>query len=77
MAMRTTGGKYTGMIDAILEVIPYQRFSHTFKFMNFDDPPCMVIFELESVEGGTQFSMSLEALPLGTKTAKQRLSGAK
>ena len=38
LAMRTTDGKYTGVVGEILEFDPPHRFVHTFKFTNFDDP---------------------------------------
>ena len=77
LAMRTADGKYTGVVGEILEVIPHKRFSHTFRFTNYDDPPCKVIYELEEVEGGMTFTLSIEDLAEGTKTAKNMLQGGK
>lgn len=77
LAMRTADGKYTGVVGEILEVIPLKRFSHTFRFTNFDDPPCKVINELEEVDGGVQFTLTIEELTPGTKSAKQMLQGGK
>ena len=37
LAMRTPDGKYTGVVGEILEVIPYEKFSHTFRFTNYDE----------------------------------------
>jgi len=74
-AMRTPDGKYTGVVGEILEVIPGKRFSHTFKFTNFDDPPCKVICDLEEADGGTLFTLTIEDLPAGTKTAKDMTRG--
>lgn len=75
MAMRSADGKYTGVVGEILELVPHKRFSHTFRFTNFDDPPCKVIYELEAVEGGVNFTLSIEDLTEGTKSAKQMLQG--
>lgn len=75
LAMRSADGKYTGVVGEILEVIPYERFAHTFRFTNFDDPPCKVTYELEEVEEGVQFTLTIDDLPGGTKTAKQMLQG--
>lgn len=73
--MRSRNGKYTTVIGEILEFDPPRRFSHTFRFTNFDDPWCKVIYDLEEVEGGVQFTMTLEDLPTGTKTASQMKQG--
>lgn len=75
IAMRTVDGKYTGVVGEVLEFEPMRRFSYTFRFTNFDDPECRVINELEEVEGGVQYTLTIEDLPEGTKTAKQMLQG--
>ncbi|MCB9880422.1 MAG: SRPBCC domain-containing protein [Planctomycetes bacterium] len=77
LAMRTADGKYTGVVGEILEFDPPRRFAHTFRFTNFEDPPCKVIYSLEEVAGGVQFTLEIEDLPPGTKTAKQMLQGGK
>ncbi|MEE8106047.1 MAG: SRPBCC domain-containing protein [Planctomycetota bacterium] len=59
----------------ILEVVPPKKFSHTFRFTQLDDPPCRVIYELEQVPEGVQFTLTIEDLPYGTKTAKQMQRG--
>lgn len=75
LAMRSPDGKYTGVVGKVIEVIPHQRFSYTFRFTNFEDPECIVINDLEAVEGGVQYTMTIEQLPTGTKTAKQMMQG--
>lgn len=77
IAMRSSQDKYTGVVGEILEFDPPRRFAHTFKFTNFDDPACRVIYDLEQVEGGVQFTLTITDLPLGTKTAKQMVQGGK
>lgn len=77
MRMRTKNGKYTGVVGTVLEHDPPRRFSHTFKFTGFDDPECTVIHDLEEVEGGVQYTIRAENLPVGTKTAKQMQQGSK
>ena len=76
LAMRTPDGKYTGVVGRVLEVVPMKRFSHTFRFTSFDDPECTVIYDLEPGDGGVQFTLTIEDLPTGTKTAKQMTQGA-
>jgi uncharacterized protein YndB with AHSA1/START domain len=75
LAMRTPDGKYTVVVGEILECDPPRRFSHTFKFTNHDDPYCQVTYDLEEVEGGVAFTLTISDLPVGTKTAKQMLQG--
>jgi uncharacterized protein YndB with AHSA1/START domain len=77
LAMRTPDGKYTGVVGEVLEVVPHRRFRHTFKFTNYDDPECVVTYELEPAEGGVQFTLTIDDLPEGTKTAKQMMQGGK
>ncbi len=73
--MRTPNGKYTGVVGEILEVNPPYRFSHTFRFTNLNDPPCRVTYELKEVDGGTEFTLISDAVPVGTKTEKQMAQG--
>jgi len=77
LAMRSPDGKYTGVVGQILECEPPHRFAHTFQFTNFDDPPCKVIYTLEEVAGGVQFTLEITELPTGTRTAKQMMQGGK
>ncbi len=73
--MRTPNGKYTGMIGEVLEFDPPRRYAHTFKFTQYDDPPCKVIYDLKAVEGGVEFTLTCEDMPAGTKTAKDMSRG--
>lgn len=74
--MRTADGKYTGVVGEILAWDPPHRYGHTFRFTNLDDPPCNVFYDLKEVEGGVEFTLTAEGVPVGTKTAKQMTSGA-
>ena len=53
--MRSINNKYVGVVGEVLEVDPPYKFSMTFKFTNFDDPPCKVTHLLKEVEGGVFF----------------------
>ena len=77
LAMRSPDSKYTGVVGEILEYDPPKRFSHTFKFTNYEDPPCTVIYDLEESAGGVQFTLTVADMPQGTKTAKQMVQGGK
>lgn len=73
--MRTINNKYVGVVGEVLEIDPPYRYSHTFKFTNYDDPVCKVTYELKEVEGGTEFTLTAEDIPVGTATEKQMTSG--
>lgn len=75
IAMRTPNGKYTGVVGEVLEFNPPNRFVHTFRFTNYDDPECTMIFDLEEADGGVNFTLTIADLPVGTKSAKQMLQG--
>lgn len=75
--MRSPNGKYTAVVGEVLEFEPPHRYSHTFKFTNLDDPLCLVRYELKSIEGGTEFTLTTENVAAGTKTAKQMDMGGK
>lgn len=75
MQMRTASGKFVGVVGEVLEFDPPRRYAHTFRFTQFDDPPCKVIYDLVEKDGGVEFTMTLDELPLGTKTAKQMTQG--
>lgn len=75
LRMRTPNGKFTGVVGEILECSPPYRFSHTFRFTNFDDPPCIVTYELKEVDGGVEFTLISDRVPVGTKTEKNMAQG--
>ncbi len=74
--MRTENNKYVGVVGEVLEIQPPHRYSHTFKFTNYDDPVCIVTYDLKEVEGGTEFTLTSENIPVGTATEKQMVPGA-
>ncbi|MFO0829608.1 MAG: SRPBCC domain-containing protein [Phycisphaerales bacterium] len=76
LRMRTPNGKYTGVVGDILVWEPPHRFSHTFRFTQYDDAPCRVTYELREHPEGVEFTLMLDDLPAGTKTAKQMTQGA-
>ena len=75
LRMRTADGKFTSVVGEVLEIDPPRRFSFTFKFTMYDDPPCRVTYELFEEEGGTRFRMTSDQLPPSTKSTKQMSSG--
>ncbi len=73
--MRTSNGKYTGMVGEVLEFDPPRRYVHTFRFTQYDDPPCTVVYELQEEGDQVRFRLTVEDLPTGTKTAGQMKKG--
>jgi uncharacterized protein YndB with AHSA1/START domain len=73
--VRTKSGKYTPIVGEVLEFDPPRRYAHTFRFTQYDDPPCKVIYELREVPEGVEFTLRVEDVPAGTRTAKQMMQG--
>ena len=75
MQMRTVSGKHTIVDGDILEYDPPRRFVHTHRFTQHDDPVCRVSYDLRPVAGGIEVTLTVDDLPLGTKTAKGMQGG--
>ncbi|WP_348675608.1 SRPBCC domain-containing protein [uncultured Abyssibacter sp.] len=75
MRMRSPDGRHTSVVGEVLEFDPPHRYSHTFRFTNLDDPECKVTYELKDVGGKTEFTLTNENVPAGTKTAKYMQQG--
>ena len=75
MRMVNDNGKYAVVVGEIIEWDPPTNYAHTFKFTNYDDPECIVRYHLIPADGGVDFTLTLENLPEGTKTAKQMTQG--
>lgn len=75
--MRTRSGDKVIVVGEVLEFDPPNRFAHTFRFTQYDDPPCTVIYELKPVAGGVEVSLVVENIPVGTKTGKSMEGGSR
>ncbi|MEM8919244.1 MAG: SRPBCC domain-containing protein [Pseudomonadota bacterium] len=75
MAMQSRNGKYTSVVGEVLEFDPPHRYAHSFKFTQFEDPPCTVTYDLKESGGVTEFTMITENVPAGTKTEKSMAQG--
>lgn len=73
--MRTVSGRNVIVEGDILEYDPPHRFVHTHRFTQFDDPVCIVTYELKPVQGGIEVTLTVDDLPLGTKTATEMQRG--
>jgi uncharacterized protein YndB with AHSA1/START domain len=75
MQMRTVSGGHTIVDGEIVEYDPPNRFAHLHRFTQTDDPVCKVTYELKPVTGGIEVTLTVDDMPLGTKTAKSMASG--
>ncbi|MDH4047510.1 MAG: SRPBCC domain-containing protein [Gammaproteobacteria bacterium] len=73
--MRSKDGKYTAVVGKVLEFEPPHRYSHTFRFTSFEDPPCIIRYVLKEVDGDTEFTLINENVPAGTQTEKYMTQG--
>ncbi|WP_066798748.1 SRPBCC domain-containing protein [Sphingomonas soli] len=75
MRMVSKDGKHVIAYGEVLEFSPPHRFSHAINFaMVSDEPPARTTYELVEVAGGTELTLTSQALA-GTKTAKMSKSG--
>ena len=75
MQMRTVSGGHTVVEGQVVEYSPPHRFAHTHRFTQYDDPVCRVIYDLKQVPGGVEVTLTVEDVPLGTKTATEMQRG--
>ncbi|MEM8932262.1 MAG: SRPBCC domain-containing protein [Acidobacteriota bacterium] len=75
LRMRSLNGRYTGVVGEYLTVERPMRLSHTMRFTNFDDPPATIVYHLEDLGGSVRVTMTVENIPVGTKSAKQLRQG--
>ena len=75
MRMVSKNRKFAIVVGEVLEFAPPHRYKHTLAFtQNEGEDPAIVTYELKEIPGGTEFTLSSEAIP-GTKTAKMVASG--
>jgi hypothetical protein len=76
LQMRTIDGRNVLVVGRIVEFDPPRRFAHTFRFTQYDDPECTVIYDIVPVGDGVEVTLTVENLPAGTRTGKEMTSGA-
>jgi len=75
--MRTIDGRNVLVIGRIVEFDPPRRFAHTFRFTQYDDPECTVIYDIVTVGNEVDVTLTVDRVPADTRTAKDMTSGAK
>jgi len=75
MQMRTPSGEHTMVVGEVVEYDPPRRFVHLHRFTQFDDPVCRVTYELKPVAGGVEVTLTVDDVPLGTKTEREMRRG--
>ena len=76
LQMRTVDGRNVLVVGRIVEFDPPRRFAHTFRFTQYDDPECTVIYEIVAVGDEVDVTLTVDNVPVGTKTAKEMASGS-
>jgi uncharacterized protein YndB with AHSA1/START domain len=75
LQMRTRGGTHALVIGTITAFEPPTRFAHTFRFTQYDDPECEVIYQLVPQGDQVEVTLTVDRLPVGTRTAKDMQGG--
>jgi uncharacterized protein YndB with AHSA1/START domain len=75
MQMRTPSGDHVIVDGDVLEYDFPRRFAHTHRFTTLDDPVCKVTYELKPVTGGIEVTLTVDDMPVGTKTEKEMTKG--
>ncbi len=73
--MRTASGKYVMVVGEVTDFTPPTRFAHTFRFTQYDDPECEVIYDLKQLPAGVECTLTVDRMPVGSKTAKDMQGG--
>ncbi len=73
--MRTASGKYVMVVGEVTNFTPPTRFAHTFRFTQYDDPECEVIYDLKQLPAGVECTLTVDRMPVGSKTAKDMQGG--
>lgn len=74
MRMVHPNGRIAMVVGEVLTFDPPCCYAHTFQMTNIDEPPCKVTYDLEAVEGGTEFTLTIGEALEGGKLYKEMVS---
>ena len=75
MQMRTPSEGHVIVDGQVVEYDFPNRFVHTHRFTTLDDPVCRVTYDLKKVAGGVEVTLTVDDIPVGTKTEKEMRRG--
>lgn len=75
LQMRTISGRHALVTGEVVAIEPPHRFVHTHRFTQHQDPASTVSYDLRSVAGGTEVTLTVENLVPHTKTASEMQRG--
>ena len=75
--MRTVDGRNVLVVGRILEFDPPRRFAHTFRFTQYDDPECTVIYEIVAVGDGSRCDADRRQPPRRARARRRKWRGAR
>jgi uncharacterized protein YndB with AHSA1/START domain len=73
--MCTRGRTNVLVVGTITAFEPPTRFAHTFRFTQYDDPECEVVYDLKQLPAGVECTLTVDRMPVGSKTAKDMQGG--
>ena len=76
LQMRTPDGRNVLVVGRIVEFDPPRRFAHTFRFTQYDDPECTVVYDIVATGEGVEVTLTVDRVPVGTRTAKEMTTGS-
>ena len=69
--MRSPAGRNVIVVGEVLECDPPNLLKQTLRFTQLNDPACTVTYEIvDATQGGVDFTLTVDDLPVGTKTGK-------
>ena len=74
--VRTARGEYTLADGVVLIHDPPRAFSHTVCYTRFRDPAFTLTYELRQARSDVELSLTLDDLPLGTRTSRTAMRNA-
>ncbi len=72
----SSDGKVVAVVGEILEMEPPYRLVTTFRLTSLEDPASKVTYTLKETADGTEFTLSTENIPTGSKSEKSMADGS-